>query len=200
MSCNESPTVLHPIEVTYPGFTDVWMYMQGNTHVEWSGAEGESVRIDIYRNDEFFLEYLGWVPNNGYATRTGYLHPACHGSGYYQIRVEDDAGNSGISDYFTIMCGGIGDITITYPRGVPVWTYAGSDAYVTWTDSDAEMVRVHVYGGDGTNLDILIDWTENDGYAEPPYPLDSSLIAGAYYIEITDDRGEWGIGGDFVIQ
>lgn len=200
MSCNKAPTASEPIKVLYPTSTDVWMYMQANTHVEWSDAEGESVRMDIYRNDEYFIDYLDWVPNSGSAVRTDYLHPACHGSGFYQIRIEDSAGNSGLSNYFTIMCGGIGDIAITYPSGVPVWQYAGSDAYVTWTNSDADTVRVHVYSGDGAYLGILIDLTENDGYAEPPYPLDPSLIPGTYYIQITDDRGEWGIGGDFIIE
>ncbi len=76
--------------------------MQGNTHVEWTGAEGALVRIDIYKNGEYFAEYL--------------------------------------------------------------------------------------------------DWTENSGYAEPPYPLDRTLLPGAYYIEIIDDLGRWGIGGDFTIE
>jgi hypothetical protein len=61
------------------------------------------------------------------------------------------------------------------------------------------MVRVDVYKGDGTYIGILIDWTENDGYAEPSYPLDNTLLPGAYYIEIIDDLGRWGIGGDFSI-
>ncbi len=64
---------------------------------------------------------------------------------------------------------------------------------MTWTDSDGEMVMVHVYKGDGTYLGILIDWTPNDGYAEPPYPLDHLLLPGACYIEIVDDQGRWGI-------
>ncbi len=105
-----------------------------------------------------------------------------------------------MGDYFTIMCGGLGDIQITYPSGLPIWTYFGSEAYVTWAGSGGEMVRVDVYRSDGTYLGILIDWTENDGYAEPPYPLNRTLLPGGYYIEVIDDLGRWGIGGDFIIQ
>lgn len=200
ISCDDSPVGLECIEVVYPASIDVWSYMQGNTHVEWTDAEGALVRICIYKNGEYFVDYLDWTENSGYAVRTDFLHPACHGSGFYQIRIEDSNGNTGLSSYFTIMCGGLGDIQITYPIGLPVWTYAGSDAYVTWTDSDGEMVRVVVYNGDGTYLRTLIDWTPNDGYAEPPYPLDHLLTPGDYYIEIVDDLGEWGIGGDFKIE
>ncbi|MCK5065295.1 MAG: hypothetical protein KAQ97_08430, partial [Candidatus Fermentibacteraceae bacterium] len=91
-------------------------------------------------------------------------------------------------------------IRITYAVGLPTWTYAGSDAYVGWTNSDGEMVRVHIYESDGTYIGILIDWTPNDSYAEPPYPLDFLLAPHAYYIEIVDDLGRWGIGGDLIIE
>lgn len=200
VSCNESPVGLECIDVVYPAALDVWSYMQGNTHVEWTGAEGALVRMDIYNDGEYQVEYLDWTENSGYAVREDYLHPDCHGSGLYQIRIQDSSGNTGWSDYFTIMCGGLGDIQITYPTGYPVWTYAGSGAYVTWTNSYGEMVRVDVYKGDGTYLGALIDWTPNDGYAEPPYPLDHSLLPGSYYIQIIDDLGQWGIGGDFIIE
>gem|GEM_PF-4536914 len=200
ISCNSSPAGLSCIEVVYPATGDVWDYMQGNTHVEWTGAEGTLVRMYLYKDGEYFVDYLGWTANSGCAVRTDYLHPACHGSGFYQIRIEDSNGNYGLGDFFTIMCGGLGDIQITYPSGSPAWTYLGSEAYVTWTNSGGEMVRVDVYRSDGTYLGILIDWTENDGYAEPPYPLDHTLLPGGYYIEVIDDLGRWGIGGDFIIQ
>ncbi len=199
-SCNRTPTGLDCITVLYPVSGDVWDYMQGGTHVEWAGAEGDLVRMDIYKDGLCFVDYLGWIANSGSAVRTDYLHPACHGSGHYQIRIEDSNGNFGISDEFTIMCGGLGDIQITYPAGTPYWTFAGSDAYVTWTDSAGELVRVHVYRGDGTYIGILIDWTENDGFAEPLFPLDRLLVPGDYYIEIVDDLGRWGIGGDFRVR
>jgi len=131
LSCNRTPVGLDCITVFYPVSGDVLDYMQGGTHVEWAGAEGDLVRMDIYKDGAYFVDYLGWVANNGYAVRTDYLHPACHGSGHYQIRIEDDNGNYGISDEFTIMCGGVGDIQITYPTGMPSWTFTGSDSYVT---------------------------------------------------------------------
>jgi hypothetical protein len=200
VSCSETPAGLECITVFYPSAGDVWDYMQGNTHVEWAGAEGDMVRIDIYRGDEFFVPYLGWTENDGSAVRTDYLPPSCHGSGAYQIRIEDSNGNTGLGDHFTIMCGGLGDIQITYPEGNPVWTYNGSGAYVTWADSDGSMVYVIIYHADGTFIGTLIDWTENDGYAEPAYPLSSSLVPGDYYIQVIDDLGEFGIGGDFTIE
>ncbi|MEN8208525.1 MAG: hypothetical protein ABFR50_04655 [Candidatus Fermentibacteria bacterium] len=200
ISCDDSPAGLECIEVSYPASGNVWDYMQANTHVEWTGAEGASVRIFLFKNGKYFTSYLDWTPNSGYAARTDYLHPACHGSGFYQIWIEDSNGNTGLGDYFTIMCGGLGDIQITYPSETPTWTYSGDDAYVTWTGSDGELIRVDTYRSDGTYLGTLIDWTPNDGYAQPPYPLDSTLVPGDYYIEIIDDLGRWGIGGDFIIQ
>jgi len=194
------PVGIECISVTYPTSIDVWQYMQGGTHVEWSGAVGGSVRIDIYRDGKYYTDYLSSAINDGHAERTDYLHPSCHGSGSYQIRIEDTAGNTGWSDCFTIMCGGVGDIVITYPSGDPIWTYAGDDAYITWTSSNGEMVRIDIYSGGGIWLGTLVDWTLNDGRAEPPYPLDGSLQPGSYYLQVIDDEGQWGIGGDLTIQ
>ena len=55
ISCNDSPAGLECIEVFYPASINVWPYMQGNTHVEWAGAEGELVRIYIYKNGKPIL-------------------------------------------------------------------------------------------------------------------------------------------------
>ena len=130
LSCDRDPSGVECIEVSYPGPLDLWMYMQANTYVQWSGGTGDLVRRDIYKEGEFFTEYLGGTQNDGYEVRSDYLHPACHGSGHYQIFITDDDGNTGWSDNFTIMCGGLGDIAITYPSDAPVWSCGGSDAYV----------------------------------------------------------------------
>lgn len=76
VSCDNGPAGLECIEVVYPASGDVWDYMQGNTHAEWTGAEGASVRMYLYKNGEYFVDYLGWTANSGYAVRTDYLHPA----------------------------------------------------------------------------------------------------------------------------
>ena len=95
--------ILPTIRVKFPTSRTVWrpgMHWR-NYHVDWSGAKGGKVRMELYKNGVLLGVYHPWTSNDGHAESPGPKADWGRGSGF-QIKVIDAKGNYGLSDVFTM--------------------------------------------------------------------------------------------------
>lgn len=99
-ACNQNSQ--DNITISYPSSSDAWKANETDTYVEWEGATGTQVQIELYKNGIYIELYHDWTANDGRAVR-GLALPATAYASNYQLKVIDDMGNYGWSDFFAIV-------------------------------------------------------------------------------------------------
>jgi len=148
------------IQVTEPASGDTLVHFQTNTVVLWNYPAAlayDSVRIDIYNNDTFLDSFTSWTENDGTFSRTEPI-PKDWGTGAnYQMKVTDNLGNFGYSEYFTIEPStGQEVITITEPDDETTWHHLESNIPVSW-DYPANRQSISVVqplSGDSVTIEL----------------------------------------------
>ncbi len=119
------------INVQNPDSTTSWYHYSARTFVSWNygrgtdekntGDEvsifgsfeplgGDSVFVDVYKGGVYVASYSGgWVQNTNFYKSLNYVPPAWGTGNDFQVYVEDDLGNFGWSENFTISSKGEGD-------------------------------------------------------------------------------------------
>lgn len=86
------------ITVSDPDASTVWADLDGVYPVRWEGSEAEE-HIYLYKGEELVKELAIYLSEDGYPF---VLHPAVGGGPDYRIKVQDENGNFGFSESFSI--------------------------------------------------------------------------------------------------
>lgn len=200
------------IQVTEPASGDTLVHFQTNTVVLWNYPATlayDSVKIDIYENDTFLDTFTSWTENDGTFTRTEPI-PNDWGTGSnYQMRVTDNLGNFGYSEYFTIEPStGQQVITVTEPDDETVWTHFETALPVNWqypamrgaSPLSGDSVCIEIFSGDSL-LAALAESIPNTGSWVTTEPVPKSWEPDTdYRIRVTDNLGNFGYSEYFAIE
>jgi hypothetical protein len=100
------------------------------------------------------------------------------------------------SDYFSLISGYTGQVTVTAPNGGESWV-RGTTRNVTWTSTNVnENVKITLHEGtSGTIYDTIVESTANDGSYSWPIPS-SGLVGNIFRVRISPVN-HWGTGYDY---
>ena len=169
------------IDVIYPVSSTIWVEFQTNTYCDWSNAAGDSVYIEIYKDNTLKGIFNDWTNNDGHCTRNMALDDWGTGTDF-RLKVIDVQNNFGWSENFTIEAFVPGPIIVIYPDASTVWQEFQTDTYCDWYNATGSTVYIEIYKSD-TYLDIYQDETDNDGHTSRNGAL-----------------GDWGTGSDFRLR
>ena len=99
---NSPGDALSTINVTYPHNGIIWTTGLTNTEVHWESAQGDSVRIEIWKDTSKVADYCFWTENDGAFTRTTAVLGNWGEGNNFKIKVIDSLGNIGWSDFFAL--------------------------------------------------------------------------------------------------
>jgi hypothetical protein len=176
------------ITITYPTESTSWTVGE-NISVQWNGGEGTTVDVFLYCDGTMVDQFNAGTANDGQINDLCPNFPTENA----RILIEDNLGNMGWSDYFTIV--GNGSINITQPDENTVWT-VGQTISVLWNNADGSTVDIYVYRG-CEMVEQFNDGTANDGQindACPDFPGNDIRIL------IEDDLGNYGWSEYFTIS
>ena len=195
------------LEIFEPNGMTEWVQYQPNLSIEWEESEGETVRFELYLQDEFVETLATEVPNTGEWTYPGPVSGDWEPSEEYSIKAVDSYGDWGWSEYFLIVYSeGEEIISVTDPDTSTVWVQLETDLPIAWEYPS----RVGTLSGDsvsitlfeGANLvDILASSTANDGYWVFEDNVSTAWVAGSKYrIYIEDNLANYGWSENFTIE
>ncbi len=202
------------ISVTSPVSGDTWLHYESNTSVEWNYplniASYDSVKIDLYQNQVYVDSYADWTLNDGEYIRSTGVDPSWGAGNDFQVRLEDNLGNYGWSDLFSIEeCTGSEIITVTEPNSSTLWTKAATNRMIAWeypetgkTDESlsGDSVTILLYKG-AVLVDVLAPSIPNTGEWIFADSLPTSWASGSdYIIFIGDNLSNYGWGDFFEID
>jgi|GEM_PF-4836028 len=156
--------LIAPLSTTMLVYTDFFYYHQGVYEHVWGEIEGgHAITLVGYNEVEDY-----WICKNSWGTRWGE-------NGWFRIRYEE----SGIGGGTTRLHGVIPLTVVTCPNGGEEWE-VGSSHTITWMsiDSIAE-VDVEYSTNGGTDWDLIISATANDGghlWTVPNTPSANCLV------------------------
>jgi len=168
------------VEVTTPNAFSCWSTGTVGTAVAWDGCQGNTVKLELFRNGNRVGDYSGWVANSGEYLRQAPI-PSEWGSGTgYSLRIIDDQGNEGESERFEI-----GNIPVALDGNTVTWT-GGLGA-----------VKIELFDGTDFIAD-LSGWIDNSG----SFSLQNASLPTGYHpgrgtcrIRVSDRRDSFGWAG-----
>ncbi len=204
------------ITVDYPTNGTVWNNYQTTTFCMWTNPTDkgvlfdDSVFIEIWKDGVYLFDYTDdWVPNKTrFKHKTPLPGPDTLPVGNtYQLKVIDDNGNYGFSNYFTI---NDGDeiITVFKPDSTGIWTTGEEKVLVAWSftttlDSplSGDSISMEIYK-DGVYVgDVTGGYIGNWGFYKRSAAVPASWGTGTgYQIKVVDELGNWGWSQEFYIS
>ena len=201
------------ITVTEPGISTVWTHFETDLPISWEypvllGLDGllssDSVGILLFDNGVFVDTLVSSIPNNSTYLYTDPVSMSWTPGSAYQVYIEDESGNYGWSDYFTIeSVSGSEVITVTNPASDSTWMHYQSGTEVVWEYPailSGDSVKMDIYQG-GVLLDNYCDWTANDGSYIRSEVIPSWWGIGAnYQLKIYDNQENYGWSENFSLS
>lgn len=89
------------INVNNPNSSTTWIEFDTNTSCDWSNASGNTIYVEIYKGSVYKGIYHGETSNDGHCERGIPLDNWGTGTDF-RLKVIDNEGNYGWSEYFTI--------------------------------------------------------------------------------------------------
>ena len=168
-----NPRVTYP---TDPGVT--WKVGESRT-ITWTGFNGSSVTIDLYKGSSLNRTIASSTSNDGSYPWTVPGDQTIGSDFKIRITSTSDRSQSDDSDnFFTIA-----DPRVTYPTDPGVTWRVGDSPTITWTGFVGSSVRIELYKGASLNRTIASS-TSNDG--SYPWTVPADQAAGAdFKIRIT---------------
>jgi len=173
-----------------------WATGQERASFDWVGAQGETVKITLYRGNEILSEICSWDVNTGHY-ELPYPVPANWGQGDgYQIKIEDNLGNIDRSASFSIQ-----PIMVLNPLSGESWIVGESIPEFQWFGA-ANVVRIELRNS-GNAVAEIARWMDDTGSYSPNIQVPSSwapLRDGTYELVVVDDLGMEGIVSPIYIR
>ena len=200
--------------VTTPDSTTVWEHFQTGYAVNWLCADslgsflslpGDTVSITLYSNGLFVDTLIISTPNDSTWIMTELVKREWAPDTTYTVRVEDELGNYGVSDYFEIVnVSGQEVITITDPTAATIWEHYETDTEVLWEYPallSGDSIAIEIYHQGGIFIDTYAEWTPNDGEYIRSEGIDPSWGRGDdYKLKIFDKYGNYGWSDEFSLE
>ena len=191
------------ITVTSPTSETYWIHYETDTEVTWSYPtilSSDSIKIDLYDYYEVFVgNYADWTANDGSYIRSEGIDPSWPGDEEYKIKVYDESGNYGWSEFFEIDI--YEDIEITEPTALTEWMHYSTDNAIEWDTTGLLSTTVDIKIANWYTMvfeDIVIG-TANDGSFTFTDAIPTWSADNRYYIWIKDNYGDEGITPQFSI-
>lgn len=186
------------IQILYPLSTTIWQEFQIDTYCDWANATGDSVYIEIHKGTVNLDIYHEWTDNDGHCTHNGALDDWGTGTDF-RLKIIDAVGNSGWSDYFTIVSGSPNQIDVIYPEATTIWIEFQTNTSCDWLYASGDSVCVDIYQG-ATYRGLWHDWTDNDGHTSRNGALDDWGSGTDFRLKVIDAAGNSGWSEYFTIE
>lgn len=190
---------LESITVRKPDSSTRWYNGQQFVNLSWRGAEGDSVKVDLYVNDTLLSTLCDFTDTARASicrctleVEDSVPEPA------FRVRITDNLGNYGWSGLFSI--DDSGTVAVAYPADSTLWIHGESTAGVKATNV-ADSVRAALYRGDSLVAEFC-GWHEPDDslVCEGPDTIPSAWTPGGdYRIRVEDNTGNYGWSNRFGI-
>ena len=175
----DTPSVNLPTEET------VWEHGDSRVRVAWDGLDGTLVKVQLLQNGSPIADVINWSDNNNSALIEGTIQSSWGSGSGFQIRVEDNLGNSLTSETFRIMA----PINVSQPRITTVWSHAERDVTIAWSGSPGNTVDIVLFDGE-YQVATLASRAPNTGSFTYSSEVSSGWGTGDNYsVRITDDIG-----------
>ena len=192
------------ITVTAPTASTTWEHYETNTQVIWNYPDaplsGDEVSIQLYLGSIYVGDYSGGYITNSYSyTRTTGINAAWGTGSNYRIKVLDNLGNFGWSDYFIMSSAEV--IPVSEPSGSTSWMQYTGNHSIVWDNTGiaGANVTIDIYKNESF-IETLSSGTSNDGSWTYTGPVPGSWTAGTdYQIKITDTYGDYGWSNQFEV-
>ena len=144
-----------PIDVSYPNSATRWSTNQPGPTLAWSGAEGTTVRIELYQGTQLIEVLASNTPNLGTWEYNGVV-PARWGTGSnYLILISDNLQNTYPSERFSI-----DPIYISNPTEGYIWYKGRIPPAIEWVGGST-VVQVDLYRGSTFVRHLTDSWIDN---------------------------------------
>jgi hypothetical protein len=169
------------ITVTEPTSSTIWT-KGAAANIAWTSTGAISdVKIDLYKGGIPLETIEPSTANDGSYTWIQ-VNPALADGSDYKVRISwvTDTGVFDESEDFTIEAK---SITVTEPTSITIWTKSTS-ASITWTNTGTiSNVKIELYRGGGSPVEIIVPSTANTGSYTWTVPL-SLQSATNYYVKV----------------
>jgi hypothetical protein len=191
--------------VTSPDSGDVLYAGMINVPVRWSDTLGDSAHAVLYRGTTLIGEFGdGWTIADSLVRSAGIS--ASWGEGAdFRVKVMDNKGYYGYSDYFEVRTDSLRRISVIAPDSTTSWTIGNTKARVSWLKNGADSMRIDLYRastfiarfGEGP----VADTTGDIRWYDRADSIPAVWGAGAgFRVKLIDNRGYYGWSPEFRIS
>jgi len=197
------------ISVNTPTSSTEWEHFEVNTLVEWTypallnlslfqPMSYDEVTIDLYKDGTFAGSFSGGsVPNDFSYTRADGILATWTPGDDYQIRVEDDLGNFGWSEDFTINAADA--FTFSNPVSSTTWMHYQSDVNISWDYSSSDSVQIVLMQAQSPVDTLSNGMIGNTGSFTLSEVSEDWTPGSNYKIYIVDENQDYGWSDDFTV-
>ena len=184
------------IDITLPTSSTVWNIGENDVQVNWSGGS-TPVKLELWANGEIVdTNFSVWITNTGSYTYPDSVPSSWDIGEHYQIHIlNSDSTQHGWSEEFQIF----NEIDVIYPDSQTTWAWSVDSLEIEWDDAFGDSICVYIFKG-GTNLDVFLPWTDNDGNEIRIPAIPSSWGTGDdYQLKVVNNKGSYGFSDEFSI-
>ncbi|MCD4650295.1 MAG: LamG domain-containing protein [Candidatus Cloacimonetes bacterium] len=184
------------INVTVNLLDGYWYRGQVNTSVDWSGASGSDVSIDLFKSGVYEALYASSSMNNGTVTRQAPLGDWT-GDGF-QLKITDSDAYYGWSSEFTILDNN-SNVDVSFVVSPPPWQQNQTGVEVNWDNTgfaDADSVFLYLYKEEAyiSYLDMDFPLVANTGNYTLSTPVPMDWIGTNYRIRVAEKDAPFNSG------
>ena len=189
-------------EVTPGGFltpdaSTVWEHGQTDVPIEWSGFEGDTVRLELLCDGERIADLTSWHLGEGRFVRTAPVAGSWGSGRHFRVRIVDRDEDSVTSEEFLILA----PFSVITPDADTGWAHEDRSVPVSWTSIDGSTVKIELVNSmDLSTIAVLTPGTLNTGSFLIERVSPDWGTGDGYTIRITDDLGNFTYGEPFHIS
>ena len=201
------------IEITDPVSSTVWTHFESDYPISWinpvlggfdNPLAGDSVSLTLFRDSVFVESLVSSLPNNGSWIYTDLVPMSWTADSTYRIYIQDNLGDYGWSDSFTIEpVTGSEIITVLSPNASTTWAHYEYGTEAIWEYPavlSGDSIQIDIYKN-GTYLGAYSEMILNDGQYSHPGVVSALWGSGDdYQLKIYDNQGNFGWSEEFSIE
>ncbi len=195
------------IVITQPNSSTTWTHFDTDLSIGWAGKYSSTVSVAICKGTVLVETLAGYASNTGSYVFEGPVPRSWSPGTDYRIYIEDGAGHSSWSAYFTVAPSqGAEVITVTEPDAATTWNNINLNRTISWNypalinHCSGDTVSIKLYKN-GVFIEELISSTPNTGELVYSDSLPASLETGSdYTVRVVDNFDNYGSCVDFTID
>ena len=219
ISCGDPVEPLNPITVTSPNSSSVWQHYNTGILIEWTGGNTDDVMITLMQDNILIDTLTSSYANTHSFVLPNYITPSWGDGDNYQVKIIDDYGEYGLSEYFAIEAV-IGEevFSVTNPTSGSIWYWQETGTSISWNTNyliggasgDGSSSNSGVSSSDEVHLElwkgpVKVANISNSIPNSGSFVYDDSIsfywIADTdYSLRVFDANGNYGISDQFEIS